>query len=108
MFGQWLAIPQRKTKGSHRSLRKGQAVELRVADSNQVGATLRAVVDVRAVGHQVVGSNQAVDQRQVENHLAHQLRRMVPRKPREISDKSALVPHILGGEIGSDRSSNHL
>ena len=108
MFGQWLAIPQRKTKGSLRNLRKGQAVELRVADSNQVGATLRAVVDVRAVGHQAVGSNRAVVDHQVANRLVHRLHRMVQRKHLGILDKDDLVRPILGGEIETDRITSHL
>ena len=98
-----------KHRGSRRTLREtSQAVELQVADSNQVGATHRVVVDVRAAGHQAVGSNQAVVSHQGANRLVHRLRRMVLRKHHEISDKDALVPHILGREIGSDRSSNHL
>ena len=101
-------FPQQRTKGSHQSLRKGQAVELRAVDSSQVGATLQVVVDVQAVEHQVAGLNQAVDQLQVANHLVHLLRRTGQRKHRGISDKDALVPHILGREIGSDRSSNRL
>ena len=97
-----------RTRGSHRSLRKGQAVELQVVDSSQVGATHRVVADVRAAEHQAVGSNQAVVNHRAANRLGHRLRRTVLRKHHEISDKDALVPHILGREIGSDRSSNHL
>ena len=117
MFGRILVFPLRstltletatRTKGSQRSLREGQAVELQVVDSSQVGATHRVVADVRAAEHQAVGSNQVVVQRQVENRLVHRLHRMVPRKRREISDKDAQVPHILGGETESDRISNHL
>ena len=105
----WMRGVITQRRQSQRTLRElDQAVELQVADSNQVGVTHRVVLDVRAVEHQAVGLNQVVVSHRAVNRLVHRLRRMALRKHHEISDKDALVPHILGREIGSDRSSNHL
>ena len=98
---------QRTLRGTL-SLRVNQAVELQVDDSSQVGVTHRVVVDVRAVGRQVVGSNQAVEDHQVASHLAHRLHRMVLRKHRGTLVKDVLVRPILGRAIGPDRCFNHL
>ena len=65
-----MLIRQRIHRGEL-NLHVNQAVELQVGNSSQVGVTHRVVVDVRAVGRQVVGSNQAVVDHQVANRLAH-------------------------------------
>ena len=103
-----MLIRRQRIRRGELNLHVNQAVELQVADSSQVGATHRVVVDVRAVGHQAVGLNRAVVDHQVANRLVHRLRRMVQRKHLGILDKDDLVRPILGGEIETDRSTSYL